>query len=235
MPDYYPAFIDVRNRYCVVIGGGAIGEEKVEKLLDCHAEVTVISPVVTEKVESLASEGTITWIPREYATGDLSDAFIAIAATNDSEVNQNISSEASSRNVLLNVVDVTHLCTFIAPAVATRGQVTIAASTSGASPALARKFRELLNGSPVEAKHGLMDYAALAPLLGDVSSHLRSQNIALFNDHWQSCITDELVEMVLKNQYEEARAILLSDLLKGTKCECKNGVSDLWEDKKALS
>ena len=65
MPDYYPAFIDVRNRYCVVIGGGAIGEEKVEKLLDCHAEVTVISPVVTEKVESLASEGTITWIPRE--------------------------------------------------------------------------------------------------------------------------------------------------------------------------
>ena len=91
--------------------------------------------------------------------GDLGGAFIAVAATGDDDANEMISKEARERNVLLNVVDVTHLCTFIAPAVARRGDVTIAVSTGGASPALARKFREELSAA------SLLEYADLAPLL----------------------------------------------------------------------
>ena len=235
MPAYYPAFIDVKNRDCVVIGGGNIGEEKVEKLLDCHANVVVISPEVNAGVQALADEGKVVWHRREYATGDLQEAFIAIAATDDNAVNRAIAKEAEERNVLLNVVDVTHLCTFIAPSVAIRGEVTVAASTGGASPALARKFRELLDGSPVESKHPVMEYAELAPLLADVRSEIRGNGITLITDHWQACITDSLLETVLDGRYDEARATLLSDLMKGVVCDCEPGVCKMWEEKKALA
>ena len=141
MPRYYPAFIDVRGRDCVVIGCGDLGEEKVVKLLECAARVIVISSNVTSKVRELADEGNVEWIMRDYEDGDLERAFIAIANTGDSEMDKRIYREAEERNVILNVVDVTHLCTFIAPSVARRGEVTVATSTGGASPALARTFR----------------------------------------------------------------------------------------------
>ncbi len=235
MPAYYPAFIDVKKRCCVVIGGGNIGEEKVVKLLDCDASVVVISPEVNEGVSSLADDDRIVWHKREYQAGDLEDAFIAIAATDDNKVNRAIAEEAKERNVLLNVVDVTHLCTFIAPSVAIRGDVTVAASTGGASPALARKFRELLDGSPIESSHPLMDYAELTPLLADVRSEIRSKGITLATDHWQACITDNLLETVLDGRYGEARSALLDDLMKGVGCDCESGVCKMWEEKKALA
>ena len=235
MPAYYPAFIDVQDRCCIVIGGGNIGEEKVVKLLDCHASVVVISPEVNDGVRILAEENKIDWQKREYRTGDLKGAFIAIAATDDNKVNRAIAKEAEERNVLLNVVDVTHLCTFIAPSVAIRGDVTVAASTGGASPALARKFRELLDGSPIESSHPLMEYAELTPLLADVRSEIRSRGITLVTDHWQACITDNLLETVLDGRYGEARATLLDDLMKGVGCDCEPGVCKMWEEKKALA
>lgn len=235
MPAYYPAFIDVKNRCCLVIGGGNIGEEKVVKLLDCHADVVVISPDVNEGVRSLADDGKVVWHKREYQAGDLKDAFIAIAATDDNGVNRAIAKEADERNVLLNVVDVTHLCTFIAPSVAIRGDVTVAASTGGASPALARKFRELLDGSPIESSHPLMDYAELTPLLADVRAEIRGKGITLVTDHWQACITDSLLETVLDGNYDAARATLIEDLMKGVGCDCEPGVCKMWEEKKALA
>ena len=235
MPAYYPAFIDVKNRCCVVIGGGNIGEEKVVKLLDCHADVVVISPEVNEGVRTLADEKRVVWHSREYEAGDLKDAFIAIAATDDNKVNRAIAKEAEERNVLLNVVDVTHLCTFIAPSVAIRGDVTVAASTGGASPALARKFRELLDGSPIEASYPLMDYAELAPLLADVRGEIRGKGIIPVNDHWQACITDSLLETVLAGNYSEARSTLLAELLDDDCCNRSTGVCNMWEEKKALA
>ena len=233
MPAYYPAFIDVKGRCCVVIGGGAIGEEKVVKLLDCYADVVVVSPEVSGGVRALADEGKVVWRKRAYQDGDLSDAFIAIAATDDNAVNRAISEEATRRNVLLNVVDVTHLCTFIAPSVAVRGDVTVAASTGGASPALARKFRELLDGSPIDSSHPVMDYAELAPLLADARAEIRGKGITLFTDHWQACITDALLDAVLAGRYADARATLMSDLMAGVGCGCEGGVCRMWEEKKA--
>ena len=120
MPTYYPVFIDVKGRKCVIIGGGNIGEDKVRKLLDCEAEVVVISPEVNEGVQELADKASLTWHRREYENGDLAGAFIAIASTDDNDVNRQIAAEAEELNVLLNVVDVTHLCTFIAPAISRR-------------------------------------------------------------------------------------------------------------------
>ena len=208
MIPYYPVFIDVKGRRCVVIGGGKIGEEKVEKLLECGATVVVISPEVNEGVRAMAGNGRVTWMERGYRAGDLDGSFIAIAATDDNAVNRAISKEAEERNVLLNVVDVTHLCTFIAPSVARRGDVTIATSTGGASPALARKFREELTHSR------LIEYADLTPLLSESRTELKRRGITVHPDHWQSCITKETLDLVQAGRVDDARQALMSDLLK---------------------
>ena len=209
MPAYYPVFIDVSDRQCVVIGGGSIGEEKVHKLLDCGARLVVISPYVNAGVRELADSGGVTWVQRDYEPGDLKGAFIAIAATDDNKVNRLIADEANERNVLLNVVDVTHLCTFIAPSVARRGNVTIATSTGGASPALARKFREELSGSR------LLEYADLTPLLSEARAELKRLRVTVDPNHWQTCITENLLDMVQAGKTEEAKNTLMSDLIDG--------------------
>ena len=207
MPAYYPVFIDVRDRRCVVIGGGNIGEEKVHKLLDCGAKLVVISPAVNEGVRDLVDGDRVRWLEREYQPGDLQNVFIAIAATDNNRVNRQIAAEADERNVLLNVVDVTHLCTFIAPAVARRGDVTIAVSTGGASPALARKFREELSTTR------LLEYADLTPLLSEARAELKRMGATVDPGHWQACITEELLDMVQAGKTEEARKALLANLL----------------------
>ena len=209
VPAYYPVYIDVKERTCTVIGGGKIGEEKVRKLLECGASVKVVSPEVTDGVSRLADDGGITWVRREYQPGDLEGAFIAIAATDHNPTNVRIAEEARKRNVLLNVVDVTHLCTFIAPSIATRGEVTVAVSTGGASPALARKFREELTRSKI------LEYADLAPVLSYARSELMSKGVKVEPDHWQTCITDDLLDMVQSGREEEARTTLMSSLLQG--------------------
>ena len=207
MPRYYPAFIDVRNRTCVVIGGGPLGEEKVVKLLECDASVVVISAEVTPRVRELSADCKIDWLSRGYVEGDLERAFLAIAATDDNDLNRQISREAEERNVLLNVVDVTHLCTFIAPSVARRGEVTVATSTGGASPALARTFREKLEASRI------LEYADLAPILSRGRAELRRLGLQVEPDQWQSCITEELLDTVQAGRDEEAFAQLIDGLL----------------------
>ena len=207
MPTYYPVFINVENRRCIVIGGGNIGEERGVKLLESDAKVVVIAPEVNSGVQELVDDDRVTWHQRGYQAGDLEGAFIAIAATDDNTVNRKIAKEAEDRNVLLNVVDVTHLCTFIAPSVARRGQVTIATSTGGASPALARKFREELTNSRI------LEYADLAPLLSDARNELKLTNIKVSNDHWQTCITEELLDMVQSGKTDDAKSKLMTNLL----------------------
>ncbi|MDP7340670.1 MAG: hypothetical protein QF786_15270, partial [Vicinamibacterales bacterium] len=117
--------------------------------------------------------------------------------------------EAHERNVLLNVVDVTHLCTFIAPSVARRGEVTIATSTGGASPALARTFREKLTSSRI------LEYADLAPVLAGARAELRAASLVVKPDHWQTLITEELLDMVQAGKTEEARQKLMDGLMSG--------------------
>ena len=232
MPLYYPVFLDLRGRRVVVIGGGAMGEEKVTRLLPYEAQVVVVSRDVTDEVAELADDGKIEWVRRPYRRGDLDGAFIAIVAdTSDDAVNQAVSEEARERNVPLNVADVTELCTWITPSVARRGEVIVATSTGGASPALARRFREILNGEcRLESRHELMDFADLAPLLSDARKQLLDKGIRLNLDHWQACLTDELIDLMQDGEIERAEKVLMDSLLVGTTCDCSDSVCAMYEE-----
>jgi siroheme synthase-like protein len=232
MPLYYPVFLDLRGRRVVVIGGGAMGEEKVTRLLPYEAQVVVVSPDVTDEVSKLAQDGQVEWTRRLYRGGDLEGAFIAIVAdTSDDAVNQAVSEEARERNVPLNVADVTELCTWITPSVARRGEVIVATSTGGASPALARRFREILNGEcRLESRHELMDFADLAPLLSDARKQLLDKGIRLNLDHWQACLTDELIDLMQDGEIERAEKVLMDSLLVGTTCDCSDSVCTMYEE-----
>ncbi len=145
-PDYYPAFLNLSGKRCIVVGGGKVAERKIVSLVRAGASVWVISPEITARLERLKSDGAINHVSRGYRKGDLKNAFLAIAATSNERVNRAISIDAP---FLVNVVDVPELCNFIVPAVVDRGPLTIAVSTGGASPAMAaevRKELELLYG-----------------------------------------------------------------------------------------
>ena len=208
MAPYYPVYLDVRDRRCVIVGGGQVAEGKVAALLESGAQVFIISPEVTGEIQGMADAGMIGLDKREYRDGDLEGAFIAIAATDDSALNERISREATARNVPLNVVDVTHLCTFIAPSIVRRGEVTVAISTAGLSPALARKLRVELEDSPA------LDYADLAPMLSEVRLELRSEGAVIDADHWQTCLNRELVALFYTDR-EAAKQSLKRALLDG--------------------
>ncbi len=201
MAPYYPVYLDVKERCCVIVGGGPIAEGKIAALLECGAQIRMISPEVTDEIQDMADTGVLRLEKREYLDGDLEGAFIAIAATDDSSLNRRIAQEAEERNVPLNVVDVTHLCTFIAPAVVRRGEVTAAISTGGLSPALARKLREELQASPA------LDYADMAPMLSEVRLELRQEGTAVDADHWQTCLNRDILALYYKDRYAAKKAL----------------------------
>jgi siroheme synthase-like protein len=134
----------MRGRRCVVIGGGSIAEGKVKSLLEAGARVTVVSSQLSPALKHLADEGRIAHIPRGYQRGDLVGAFLAISATDDRAVNEQVWQEAVERNIPVNVVDDSLHCNFIAPSIVRRGDLTIAISTGGKAPALAVRLRQQL-------------------------------------------------------------------------------------------
>jgi len=141
---YLPIFLEVGGRNCVVIGGGAVAERKVQSLIEADASVTIISPEITTQLAAMARAQTIRHLQRAYRRGDLVGAFLAFEATGDRAAAQAAAAEARERGVPINVADVPELCAFITPAVVHRGDLQIAFSTGGASPALSRKIREEL-------------------------------------------------------------------------------------------
>ena len=159
---FYIACLKLSGRRCLVVGGGEIGLEKVEGLLACDGDVTLVAPEAGPQLEAYAREGSIRWEQRLYQPSDLEGTFMVIAATSDSEVNIGVYEDAERRAMLVNVVDVPPLCNFILPAIVRTGPLAIAISTAGASPALAKRIR-----SEVAAQFG-EPYARLAVLLNEV-------------------------------------------------------------------
>ena len=158
----YIACLRLGGRRCVVVGGGDVGLEKVDGLLACEAEVTLIAPHAREELAEYAREGSIAWLQREYqGEADLEGALLAIAATNQTPVNIAVFEDAERRSMLVNVVDVPPLCSFILPAIVRTGPLAIAISTAGASPALAKRMKR-----EIEMQYG-EPYARLAMLLND--------------------------------------------------------------------
>jgi len=139
---YYPIFLDVENRDVVIIGGGNVCARKAETMLRYGANVTVVSPDFTDEIETWAREGTIRIKRKEYDESDLDGASIVIASTDDESVNGRIARDCRRRRIPVNVVDVTHLCEFIVPAIIEKGSIQLAVSTGGKSPALARTLKE---------------------------------------------------------------------------------------------
>ena len=141
---YIPIFLDVTGRECVVVGGGEVAARKVESLLEAGARVTVVSPRLSPTLESLADNGSMTHIARDYQRGDIRGCVLVYAATDDPKLHRELAAEARALGIPVNVVDVPELCTFIAPAVVKRGALQIAISTGGASPAFAARLRREL-------------------------------------------------------------------------------------------
>lgn len=159
--NFYHACLRLTGRRAVVIGGGAIGMEKVEGLLACGATVRLVAPRARDELRKMAAAGDITWSQRKYEASDLEGCLIAIAATDDTEANIRVWEDAEQRTMLVNIVDVPPLCNFILPAVVRTGPISIAISTAGASPALAKRMKREL--AALFGPH----YARLAELLND--------------------------------------------------------------------
>jgi precorrin-2 dehydrogenase/sirohydrochlorin ferrochelatase len=203
---FYIACLKLTGRRCVVIGGGDVGLEKVEGLLACDAEVTLVAPEAHPELVQLSLEGSIKWHRREYQREDLEGCLIAIAATDATDVNIKVFEDAEERAMLVNVVDVPPLCNFILPAIVRTGPLAIAISTAGASPALAKRMkREIgeLFGEP---------YAMLAVLLNEVRGWAKA-TLPTYQDRkefFESIVNGEPdpIELLREGRLDEVRALV---------------------------
>ncbi len=172
---HYIACLNLKGRRALVVGGGHLGLEKAEGLLVCGADVHVVSPEVLPEVEQLASDGELTWSKRDYETSDLDGCLMAIACTDDTDTNIRIYEEAEAKAMLVNIVDVPPLCNFILPAIIRTGAISVAISTRGASPALAKRMKREI------AELFGDEYARLAELLNEVRGWAKG-TLPTYND-----------------------------------------------------
>ena len=203
---YYPIFLELNERRCVVIGGGAVAERKVAALVQTGARVTVISPKLTANLADWSRQASIHAIGRPYRPGDLADCEIAFVATDDPQVNAAVYEEGKRRGVWVNAADDPTHCDFILPSVLRRGTLTVAISTGAASPALARTVREELENYFSD------DYGIVARLAAEVRRELRARGIAPDYDTWHKALTGELRQWVRRGERRRAKAFLLKEL-----------------------
>jgi precorrin-2 dehydrogenase/sirohydrochlorin ferrochelatase len=158
----FPIFMKLTARPCVVVGAGTIAESKIESLLTAEAHVTVIAPAALPRVRAWAEAGSLTWVQRAYTQGDLAGAFLVVAATATNEVNRAVYAEANAASILCNAVDDPPFCDYYFPSVVRRGELQIAISTAGDSPALAQRLRKEINASlPLDTGDWLMELGRL--------------------------------------------------------------------------
>ncbi len=208
---YYPINLNIKDKRCLVIGGGQVAERKVENLLGAGAKVVVVSSRLTPKLGKLSRKGRIENIARNYRKGDLKGAVLAFGATNDPRVNRRILQEAREEGVLLNSVDDPKNCDFTVPSMVSRGDLLISISTGGKSPALSQKIRKELEESFGE------EYKTLLNLLSAVRERLvemgsnSEQNKAKFN----KLINSNLLEFIRDRKIEQIDELLQDILGKG--------------------
>lgn len=204
---YYPIFLELSGRPCIVIGGGQVAQRKVEGLLAVEAQVTVVSPQLAPELAALRDGGRLRHIEREYRPGDLAGYDLAFVASDDGAVNAQVAAEGRQRGVWVNAVDDPPNCDFIMPAILRRGDLTIAVSTGGGSPALARKVREELEA------YFSGDYIQLLELVAEVRQELRRRGRVVAREVWNAALTPELRLLLAQGQRWEAKERLLAGLL----------------------
>jgi precorrin-2 dehydrogenase/sirohydrochlorin ferrochelatase len=200
----YPVSLDISDLLCVVVGGGKVAERKVLSLLEAGAQVRLISPQLTEALHKLAVAGRIDWLARYFQSGDLSDALLVFAATDNRQVNEAVAREATAAGKLVNVADAPELCSFQVPAVLHQGDLSIAVSTNGKSPALAARIKKQL-----EADYG-PEYALLLELLG----HIRERTLVGIADGqarrnlFENLLHEDILRWIKNGQWEQVRSHL---------------------------
>ena len=204
MNTYYPVYIQLRKQPCIVIGGGKIAEGKVEGLLAAQANVTVISPELTPHLHELAEQKQVTYVARAFQPGDLAGAFLVICATDQAEINHQVWQEATANRQLVNVVDDTPRCNFIAPSILRKGDLTIAISTSGKAPALAVRLKERL-----QRELG-PEYERFLELAGELREPL-ARHIPDFETRkalWYELVDSEILDVLAREDEAAAREII---------------------------
>ncbi len=205
---YYPVCLDIRNRQCLVVGGGPVALRKAEGLLEAGGVVTVVSPEFTGGFDRISNSPCLRMIRRDFLNTDLDDKFLVIGATDNDGLNRKISREAGSRNLLCNIADVPEACSFILPSVLRRGDLLIAISTSGKSPAFARHLRKQLENQLGE------EYREFLDLMGAVRKKLLAEKHApeAHKPMFEKLIQGGLPEMIRTGQ-TEAADVLLGEVL----------------------
>ena len=208
---YYPVSLDIKNRKCLVVGGGSVGTRKVKTLVECGAKATVVSLVFSEKLLELADSGLIVLEKRPYRETDLDGMFLVIGTTDDEELNRQISMDAEKLNMLCNIADRPKVCNFILPSIVNRGDLTISISTSGKSPALAKRLRIEL-----EEQFG-NEYAELLRLMGAIRKKLLSQKHEpeAHKHLFEKLISRGLLDMIHGNRKDEIDSLLCEVLGEG--------------------
>jgi siroheme synthase-like protein len=194
------------GRRCLVIGGGTVAERKIAGLLEAGAAVTVISPDISETVARWSKQNAVNFIARRYRPGDLAGYEIVFVATDDKEVNGAAYVEGRERGVWVNAADDPTHCDFILPSVLRRGDLTVAVSSGGSSPALARTIREELEFSFTG------EYELLTKLAGEVREELKRRSIVVPFETWRRALRGEVRQALMRDDLARARAVLLKDL-----------------------
>lgn len=203
---YYPIAVDLTDKKVLVVGGGTVALRKVQTLIEFGARVTVVAPDVVPEIDHLSEEVDIR--RRGYEKGDLAGAILAIAATDDREVNTRVSEDARAANIPVNVVDVPDLCSFIVPATVRRGDLTISISTAGKSPALARLVRE-----KIEEVFG-PEYGEFAEIMGEMRELAKGKidNQPEREKVFKKMLNSEMLELLREGRRDDARALALEML-----------------------
>jgi precorrin-2 dehydrogenase/sirohydrochlorin ferrochelatase len=204
LPHYYPVYLDLKAKKCVVVGGGEVAERKVQALLAAGAEVCLISPVVTPQISELGKAGKLTFINREYHCGDLEGACLVIGATDNEAINRRVAQDAEQAGILVNIVDVPKLCNFIVPSKVQRGDLVLSISTGGKSPALTKKIRQQL-----EQLYGA-EYAEHVALLGKCREQVlqRIPDIAKRRQIFQALVDSELIDLLKQGNKDKIRKLV---------------------------
>ncbi len=203
---YYPVALDLRDRPCLVVGGGPVAEAKVEGLLAAGARVTVVSPALSERLESWARADRIAHARREYTAADLDGQQLVFSATDRHDVTETVARDARQRGVWVNAADDPKYCDFLLPSVLQRGRLQVAVSTGGASPALAARVRRDLES------YFTPEYEELVELAAEVRSELRASGRRADASAWRAALDVDLRRLLAEGRRADARARLLDRL-----------------------
>lgn len=206
---FYTLELNIRNKKCVVVGGGEIARRKITSLLECGGEVHVVSRELSGGLKTFLRAGKICFYEKEYESGDIEGAFLVIAATDCPETNKRIAQDARKLKILVNVTDNIELCDYLVPAITRVGDLTISVSTAGKSPFLAKKIRNEI------AKCYGEEYGELLSILGGIRDRVRKEVIDFQKRKlvWKSIINSKVIELIKEGALDKVN-VLINEVIK---------------------